>query len=1544
MQINLKPIDTARLALAKTEKDLTANNVAIRQAETALQALQRRGASGSTLSTAQSRLSKLIQARGALLSQAEQQRLAIGTASDAILENQAPDRLVQALEAKFPIALLPARLETRFFKDNSELRIRIYPDQVHLDSHEPQLTEVESAAAKSYWLKRKQGEGQAAWNEIARSLGPGRAAWAVHTLEPTNDVFPQVELKSDSWSQPVQAAALPDRWVAVGYDVSGGRRTEIFRKWGRFVPDRLNVTPTPDANDPAVLPEGGLPLDEGMRWVVDYDEAVKKGMAITVTNGDMLVAGRSLSKGLDELVVLGVDWTLGADGSAARLAELLDHHQYSDGLSFIPPGAPTNNTGETRADFNSEPALMAASLDPQAALPTLDPGASAAPVTSGALGLAPGSLVRLPNAELSDNRTAALMFDALWESVPGYYLDRLLEPVLSDNTIGLIRDHAVHHLRPGGPLPALRVGRQPYGVLPVLSPGHFRPDRPDGFESRLAAILEQMRLYWRLGLGAVPHMGSSNNPDNDLLEILQMSPLGASARFRRILGPEAVANTTGMERFATLQDDILTYLIGWGVLAPIKRTRLAGLAADPQSHRLPVPFVQPAPLEKGKGVEPNYILSIAEQARRGRSGRDELNQHTDGDFLLQALLAHAALGELDRAGSTIVIDHLIKSGAITRQPPNVALRVGEQVNILPLAPPPAGAVRISTPRQQAGLILPAVTGNRTLADFISVEIRKPRAGEKPEFRNLASFLASLDGLAQVPADQLDRAFRGALDCFSYRLDAWYTSLATRRLQALRQAKPQGLYLGGYGWSMDVRPKDRPDSLGYIHAPSLSHATAAAILRSGNLSHQDSEHNTMNIDLSSDRVRLAQNLLQGVAKGQPLAALLGYRFERELRHRGLKMARFILPVRKLCPLRPATGSAQAIGSAESIAARDVVDGVTLLRRWREEKNAFLDKLSDQNPSQEERDNLVACLNQLLDLMDAASDLLLAEAVYQVAQGNMERAGAALAALDRQERPVEPEIVRTPRSGYGYQQRLLALIKDSALPTAWAGFPIDPRARAEPRLNAWIARLMGDPTRFRLAAQLTTLLPNGNPKTTPLEASLGELGLSPLGLVLLTASSGAGQPSELEERLAHLFAKKAAVPPGKDAELELLDRPPQGAAANIAGLGALRTLLDWVRDLITSARFADGRDLTLPHELGAPGINLTELRTRADQAAAAQDTALKKLDDTLKLPSPTRAALLAALEGASRAGAQAAVPRFFQAGGASDEEITRALADQAKTVLAAMTAARERRKASEKAFNEAAVTQPPELLAAAAHQIERLRSIFGAGLPVLPVFSAPNAPELAASLANRTALLGGDELAPLAWLHRLAPVRPATDKLLSVVNAAELLGAALPTVAWQVIQLPNAPGERWAGLPFAASGPPSAQVAILALGPFNPARPAAGLAIDAWSELVPFDTETTAVAFHYDAPGARPPQAILLATPPDMSQQNWTFETLLGTILEALDLATLRMVGPKQLPILGGPLLPAAYLPNNFSKDVASINFFTLLEKYPALVEATKVMGR
>ena len=53
-----------------------------------------------------------------------------------------------------PLVLLPVRLETRFFTladGSTELRVRVFPDKIHLDSHEPDLTADEQTWGQHYW-------------------------------------------------------------------------------------------------------------------------------------------------------------------------------------------------------------------------------------------------------------------------------------------------------------------------------------------------------------------------------------------------------------------------------------------------------------------------------------------------------------------------------------------------------------------------------------------------------------------------------------------------------------------------------------------------------------------------------------------------------------------------------------------------------------------------------------------------------------------------------------------------------------------------------------------------------------------------------------------------------------------------------------------------------------------------------------------------------------------------------------------------------------------------------------------------------------------------------------------------------------------------------------------------------------------------------------------------------------------------------------------------------------------------------------------------
>ena len=169
----------------------------------------------------------------------------------------------------------------------------------------------------------------------------------------------------------------------------------------------------------------------------------------------------------------------------------------------------------------------------------------------------------------------------------------------------------------------------------------------------------------------------------------------------------------------------------------------------------------------------------------------------------------------------------------------------------------------------------------------------------------------------------------------------------------------GVYLGAYAWLEDLRPAPSrsipvelppdleqafgqgapivrdPRNGGYIHAPSLPQARTAAVLRSGYLANATpSNPETLAVNLSSERVRLALSLLEGIRNGQSLGALLGYRFERDLhdRHGFAEVDQFIYPLRKAFPLAGdllAPTKTDPDVPIDAIEARNVLDGRKLV---------------------------------------------------------------------------------------------------------------------------------------------------------------------------------------------------------------------------------------------------------------------------------------------------------------------------------------------------------------------------------------------------------------------------------------------------------------------------------------------------------------------------------------------------------------------------------------------------------------------------------------
>jgi hypothetical protein len=85
-------------------------------------------------------------------------------------------------------------------------------------------------------------------------------------------------------------------------------------------------------------------------------------------------------------------------------------------------------------------------------------------------------------------------------------------------------------------------------------------------------------------------------------------------------------------------------------------------------------------------------------------------------------------------------------------------------------------------------------GPLPVGDFLADDASP--APEAVPVRDHSAALARLEGL---PTAELQRLFTETLDACSHRFDAWATSVATQRLEEMRERDPTGIHVGAYGW-------------------------------------------------------------------------------------------------------------------------------------------------------------------------------------------------------------------------------------------------------------------------------------------------------------------------------------------------------------------------------------------------------------------------------------------------------------------------------------------------------------------------------------------------------------------------------------------------------------------------------------------------------------------------------------------------------------------------------------------------------------------------
>jgi hypothetical protein len=693
-----------------------------------------------------------------------------------------------------------------------------------------------------------------------------------------------------------------------------------------------------------------------------------------------------------------------------------------------------------------------------------------------------------------------------------------------------------------------------------------------------------------------------------------------------------------------------------------------------------------------------------------------------------------------------------------------------------------------------------------------------------------------------------------------------------------------------------------------------------------------------IDLSSERVRLASWLLDGVRQGQPLGALLGYRFERRLQE--ARLAEFIAPFRELAPLvaRKLEQPDPAV-AVEAVAANNVVDGLVLLRRWQKGKSTQPQqwtnetipfgqsvgqqkvKLPPPDPNNQKFKKLQAELAVLEESVDAVSDALMAESAYQVVRGNPLRAANTVESIAGGEAPPpELEVVRTPRTGAALTFRLMTLFSgEPASPAGWAQPAHSFRADAEPHLNAWAARFLGTPADVRCVIERLDAETKAVIDTK--EFRLDQLRLAPLDLIYAVEGGEGGQQAEIEQRiLYHAVRMPEGFAPNSLLQINP-DRKPEWQTSELS-YGEFSELLRTTRKLMTGIRAVDDGDLNPPERSTEFTIDLVELERRARTARDSLTETKNQFDAQLDTPTAPNLETLRELILRSAAfGIAGAIPLSAAGDSTADQEILLTQAVSIRKELAQRVTQVESLAAG---FNAGAAS----FEARRDHNLAQLRLVFGKSFVVLPRFTASNADELHLSLSNSTRLQDGDPLASATWFQRAARVRDGVARLNAALSYAEALNTG-EKLKLTIAQLPHAATDRWIGLALKpGQNIPAGRVslAVQSVTNIDSSQPLAGVLIDEWIEVVPNTTEITGIGLQYDQPNAAPPQTILIAVPPDI-ESPWTIWSLQQVLSETLDLARIRAVDSEALDEVGH-YLPALYFAFNTAGETVSTDFTTI----------------
>ena len=1077
------------------------------------------------------------------------------------------------------------------------LCVRIYPDELAVTQAIRPLSENEYLGGRDFWLKyfyyTDTKTRESLWLSICDLWPAYRAAWIVRKTFPVHsvhklldqfarefqnnkktfnefaeeinsnilfrDAFPRTNVDDSQQVFDIPATALlPDRFILQAvlrtYENKQTKKhkTTNICKYGHRLPKTLQLGINLNDKDQDVIDkdktDGHIFLNGSLRWMTDYDEAERMGMAITLPLEQFAYEQFAISElkekvdGQKKVVRLRKNerkpkprsfffdavYVFGAnneneDQCKKMLTDLLEAHLYSDdGYSLLNIGTATNilinDDQKIHAELfdTSEEALTERykhqpenCIDP----PKFSPNEDLLLLNQlfaldrNVLGNIKDRNNTTEHHEIIKSREANV---ALINKID----NKIVELFRSNNTLN---DFLSNDVLARGPFPPIRIGSQPYGILPICD---FRKLRFP--KSNPLYILKEILIYltekWNYVADNIVSFCAENDTvtADDYLKIAGSTPV--SSYFQKVqsvkeknepilLLPEFFKFTDPDGNIETEQLEILEKI--FSILNKNKNEN-DKITADNLKQ---------------------YLIGFDEVPIIEEEGKNKHHQNFS-NLQLPNLVHYVKLERL--------------KGILNRFPDINTIISDKYEDFLSILNKDVTAEKIIAFLKRF-VKIPSKLQSFIEAGFVKAIMSENWSDEEAKNRIIEFF-----------------------DLFAYRLDAWMMGLLSNKLRERIKNGQHRIALGSYGWVFNLKDpscehkenKKKQESGEYILAPSVNQAITGAILRSAynNSRINGKNDQTFSVNLSSERVRNAIRIIEGVQNGLAIGTILGTDLERlmhdEYNKSGQDLNEGIYKLRNKYPMVESKNKAQN-KTQDKIKDNDitVVNGAKLLEDYRNAGSNFnfvkeLDKELDvfSNNKSTKEQALWELIKRIDDEYDALTDVVLSEGVYKLTQGQSEAVDALMQSLDTGKNIPMPQVAEIPISSAQVDGSLVV-----ALPLEVETNSNSLLAKTEPKVDQWINNTLG-------TSKLMMSFRAGDSFSTK---SMQDLGISASEMVYLSANKSSflrylELKNWLEGGIYESFTK---------------DIEPDGCTT----YDELELMLDNTRGLLTGARILRNDDL-------------------------------------------------------------------------------------------------------------------------------------------------------------------------------------------------------------------------------------------------------------------------------------------------------------------------------------------------------------------------------